>query len=85
MSEAYNKQLCDERQINRNRELREMKDTDIDHEDRITAVENAVLVLTSIAKNDKFNRIVTACLCAVIVALAFGKEIAAAFVMATIP
>jgi tetraacyldisaccharide-1-P 4'-kinase len=85
MSEAYNKQLCDERQINRNRELREMKDTDIDHENRITAVENAVLVLTSIAKNDKFNRIVTACLCAVIVALVFGKEIAAAFVMAAIP
>jgi len=82
MTDVYNKALCDERQINRSRELDGLKAIDADHADRITKVENAVLILTKLAENDKFSKIVTAALCAVIIVLAFGKEFDSAIIVA---
>ena len=72
----YNKELCEERQKNRNKELKDINDTVGDHDARLRLIETAVITLTKIAEKDKLNRILMICLCTVIVALAFGKEIA---------
>ena len=75
MSE-YNKELCEERQRNRNSQLSSVANDLFEHDSRIRLIENAVLTLTKIAEKEKVNRILMIALCTVIVALAFGKEIA---------
>ena len=79
--EEYNKELCEERQINRNKEIAELKKIDTLHDERISKVEEAVLTLTTLAKNERLWKWVVIGLTAVIVAMAMGKEIAAALVM----
>lgn len=79
MSE-YNKALCDERQVNRNKEIGEIKDIIGTHSTQISELSEAVLTLTTLAKNERIWKFVVIGLTAVIVALALGKEIAAAVV-----
>lgn len=80
MSE-YNKALCDERQVNRNKEIAALQRTDVEHNERISKVEEAVLTLTTLAKNERLWKWVVISLTGVIVALTLGKEIAAALVV----
>lgn len=80
MSE-YNKALCDERQLNRNKEIAALQKTAVEHDERISKMEEAVLTLTTLAKNERLWKWVVIGLTAVIVTMAMGKEIAAALVM----
>lgn len=81
----YNKSLCDERQIHRNNEIEAIRKVQEAHAETLSELEVAVLILTTLAKTEKMWKWVVISLAMVIVALAFGKEIAAVFIGKLIP
>jgi len=84
MGDAYNKALCEERQIHRNREVNRIVDIQNMQQQAIKSLQDAVLILTNLAQRDKINKIVTIALVSVIVVLAVGKEVAALLIAAAL-